>query len=108
MDLTKRQITQLKNYQRNRQTGPNPLLVLKRFPRWIIGVFAVGIAFGVYGLVSGGSPRFGCYLLGFISGTICLFCFRLSAALRSWPLTREITDWHRVERLLEENERRIS
>ena len=108
MDLTKRQIAQLKNYQRNRQTGPTLLSVLKRFPRWIIGVFAVVLAFGLYALLSDGSPRFGSYLLGFLSSTIYMLYLRLSAALRSWPLTREITDWGKIEQLLEENERRVS
>src|ERR1035438_7669164 len=108
MQLTKHQVAILKRYQQYRLASPTILGVLRRARRWPWVALAVCVAFGLMAIAPHASPRYGWFLLGFVSGAIYLTVTSLVRGVQSWPLTREIMDWERVDQLVREHEDRVA
>lgn len=104
MQLTKQQVARLKQIQIYRQATPTFLGVLRRSRGWAWAVLALALVFGLFAIAPNASPRYGWFLLGFIVGSLYVSFATVIRALKLWPLSREITNWNRVDELLRENE----
>src|SRR5579859_5976317 len=104
MQLTRQQVAVLKRYQAVREARPTFLGVLRRSRRWPLVVLAVGVAFGLMAIAPQASPRYGWFLLGFISGSVYISLTSAYRGIQQYPLNREIMDWKRIEELIRENE----
>jgi hypothetical protein len=104
MQLNKLEATVLKRYQRHLQTNPTFFDALRRGRLWTWVVLSVAAAFGLMAIAPNASPRYGWFLLGFITGTVYMVFAGLSRSLRLWKVHREIIDWKKVDELLQQNE----
>ena len=110
MNLTEREIKYLKNRQkyRDRDTAPTIFAVLRGGPLWVWIYYAACIVISVALIVFQQWACFGWLILGFVSGILYLFFTSLRRSLKLWRVTREVTDWKRIEELIRENENHVA
>jgi hypothetical protein len=108
MYLTKQEIIALKRFQKHRDTAPTFFGVLRSSRIWPWVVFVIYIALSLLFIVSDPSAWYGWLMLGFVSGILYMLFKRLRHSLELWRVTREVTDWKRVEELIRENENHVA
>jgi len=100
MKLTKLDLARLRTFQRARHRAPTAFSLLWRIKPLVL---MLGILGAVVFLIPVPSP-YKCFVLGFMAGGLfCIFVVAFKFP-RTWPLTREILKWDRIEELLKEND----
>ena len=101
MDLTAKQVKQLRLMLRFRQLPPTVSAYVRlsvfRFV-YLIAVCGAGVAF----FQSGGWPIVSGFIGGMFFATLVWDLRLFSQIVRNWPLTNEVTDWERVEQFVGE------
>ena len=105
MHLNKEDIAALKRHQKYQNTFPTFLRKpsARELPVWIF--FAGYIALSIVAIASAAYSSCGWLMLGFGSGIICMILKMRWHWVDRWHLTREITDWKRVDELIREHEK---
>jgi len=104
MYLSKREIKVLRRLQKHRDAAPTFFGEIGSVGLWPCITYVISIAGLVVGIVSWKSDVFGWFTLGLVSGVSFMLFMRLRRSLELWRLTREVTDWKRVDELIRENE----
>lgn len=107
MHLNKEDIAALKRLQKYQNRFPNFLSKpgARELPVWIF--FTGYIAVSVVAIASAAYSSCGWLMLGFGNGIICMLLRMRWHWVDRWHLTREITDWKRVDELIREHEKYI-
>ena len=105
MKLTKTQAAWLKNSLRGKNTRPNFWYVFwSARGAWMLALPLCG--FGAWMFV-GESPLLGCALIAAGWGFLFTSIILASRAVNLWPVFREVTDWQKVETLVQEHDKAV-
>jgi hypothetical protein len=105
MNLTRRDFAILKQLQKFKHTPPTIVTMLARtqFQFWLVVSMYFVLLLIVF--TSDSSNQFGWLVLGLVSGILYARFRQAGRSVNVWHLSREITDWKRVDELIRENER---
>ena len=101
MRLSSQQRRQLQKLREFRESPPTVSALFRDGWRAYLYVTIVGLI-GVAFFLWGGWPIASGFFAGMILATVIRDVGWYRRLVRSWPMQREITDWNRVERLLEQ------
>ena len=102
MQLTKKQLEQLRLALKFRESPPTVLAYLRlslRVYLYLLVVGGAGIAFFLWG----GWPIVSAFLAGLVVATVARDVRLFRQLVRNWQLSCEVTDWERVEQLVAEH-----
>jgi hypothetical protein len=104
MYLSKREIKVLRHLQKHRDAPPTFFGEIRSVGLWLWITYSLLIPYVVVVMVSRKLAGFEWFALGLISGVCYTLLIRLRRSLELWRLTRQVTDWKRVDELIRENE----
>jgi len=107
MELSAKQVRQLRKTREFRHRAPTVGGYFRSSYKGYLFITLVS-GFGIVFFVWAGWPSASSLFAGLLLATVLRDLGWYSRIVRSWPLTREITDWERVDELLMENERRVA
>lgn len=103
MKLTKEQLNQLRATRQLRERSPTlPGLYSRSWKTYVLNILISGVGIGFFLL--GGWPSASMLIGGMLLGILVRDHRWYNLLIRSWPLTREITNWDLVDELLKEIE----
>jgi hypothetical protein len=101
--LTRNEVLRLKLHQRYRNTTPTFFALRPRL-RWFLGLLGIAAPFALLENIPGGTGKLTWWLFGFFVGAMYVKGGAIVSTIWTWWLTREITDWKRVDQLISEYE----
>lgn len=97
MDLTKYQKRHLEALATFRNKKPTVWSLIAFRPLSLIPiVFIIGLSFAFYFFVD---PLWGMFIIGISTGAILRIFSHARFSVMAWPVTKEVTDWAKVEAL---------
>jgi hypothetical protein len=107
MKLTRKQLMLLKHSRANKGNMPSlPQLMRNAWKRYLV-IFIVSIGGAIF-FWWGGWPLASLFFIGFLAGILFTEYRWIKSFKVFWPVSREITDWKRVDQLIYENEYRAT
>ncbi|MEM1109938.1 MAG: hypothetical protein AAGH99_14735 [Planctomycetota bacterium] len=106
MKLNKQQRARLKTlwYFYSCANPPTRINLLKRVALQMFVLLLILVGFGFLAYMTSPNNEFLLLATGALGGSIYTATISIMASRRIWPLTKEITNWSRVEELREENQ----